>query len=88
MGTNRNIAADGRVCVPRPKQGTSKDAHSYFVRFNKVREIRAKLVPQMTQPEVARRLGITKQLVNITELIAIKKIMAAFESERIERALS
>lgn len=87
MGKNNNIAADGRVCIPRQKAGNSKDVHCYFVRFNKARIIRSKLIPRMTQVEVAKRLGVSKQLINIIELIALKKIIAAFEAETIERHL-
>lgn len=87
MGKNNNVAADGRVCIPRAPAGRSEDARSYFVRFARARIIRSKLIPKMTQVEVGRRLGITKQLVNITELNALKKVIAAFEAETIERHL-
>lgn len=88
MGKNSNIATDGRVCIPRQKVGNSTDVHCYFVRFNKARIIRSKLIPCMTQVEVAKRLGVSKQLINIIELVALKKITAAFEAETVENYLT
>lgn len=84
---DNSVLTGCRVYKLRKMSGSSKDSRCYFTRFNKARVIRSKLIPKMTQIEVAKQLGISKQLVNIVELIALKKIIAAFEAETIERHL-
>ncbi len=67
-----------------PITGSSYGAQNRATKWSAARHMRTKLVPVMTQQDVGKRLGMTRQAVEQTELRALAKVISAFGMERAE----